>query len=38
MTETAHKTGPACAEFSDDVIESVEIVRIAPIEEPWRAA
>ena len=38
MTETAHKTGPACAEFSDDVIESVEIVRIAAIEAPCGAA
>jgi hypothetical protein len=38
MTETAHKTGPAWAEFSDDVIESVEIVRIAAIEAPWRGA
>jgi hypothetical protein len=38
MTETAYKTGPAWAEFSDDVIESVEIVRIAAIEAPWRGA
>ena len=38
MTETPHQTGPAWAEFSDDVIESVEIVRIAAIEAPWRAA
>jgi hypothetical protein len=38
MTETPHKTGPTSAEFSDAVRESVEIVRTAPIEEPWRAA
>ena len=38
MTETPHKTGPVSAEFSADVLESVEIVRAAPIEEPCRAA
>ena len=38
MTETAHKTGPALAEFYDDIIESVEIVRIAAIEAPCRGA
>jgi len=38
MTETPHKTGPEWAEFSDDVIESVEIVRIAAIEAPCGAA
>jgi hypothetical protein len=38
MTATPHKTGPACAEFSDDVRESVEIVRTAAIEELCRAA
>jgi hypothetical protein len=32
MTETPHTTGPAWAEFSDDVLESVEIVRTAAIE------
>jgi len=31
MTETPHKTGPAWAEFSDDVLESVETVRTAAI-------
>jgi hypothetical protein len=38
MTETPHKTGPAWVEFSDDVRESVEIVRTAVIEAPCRAA
>jgi hypothetical protein len=38
MTETPHKTGPARAEFSDDVRESVETVGKAVIEVPWRAA
>ena len=38
MTETPHKNGSAWAEFSDDVLESVEIVRSAAIEEPCRAA
>jgi hypothetical protein len=38
MTETAHKTGPASAEFADDVLESVGIVCTAPIEEPCRTA
>jgi hypothetical protein len=38
MTETPHKTGSACAEFSDDMRESVEIIRTAAIEEPCRAA
>jgi hypothetical protein len=38
MTETPHKTGPASAEYSDGVLESVEIVGTAPIEEPCRAA
>ena len=37
MTETPHKTGPAWAEFSDDVLESVETVRTAAIEAPCRA-
>jgi hypothetical protein len=38
MTETPHKTRTAWAEFSDDVRESVEIVRAAAIEAPCRAA
>ena len=38
MTETPHKTGSAWAEFSDDVLESVEIVRSAAIEARCRAA
>jgi hypothetical protein len=38
MTETPHKTGLAWAEFPDDVLEAVEIVRTAAIEEPCRAA
>jgi hypothetical protein len=38
MTETPHKTGPAWAEFCDDVLESVEIVCTAAIEAPCRAA
>jgi len=38
MTETPHKTGLAWAEFADDVLEAVEIVRTAAIEEPCRAA
>jgi hypothetical protein len=38
MTETPHKTGSAWVEFSDDVRESVEIVRSAAIEAPCRAA
>jgi hypothetical protein len=37
MTETRHKTGPAWAEFSDDVLESVETVSTAVIEAPCRA-
>jgi hypothetical protein len=37
MTETPRKTRPASAEFSADVLESVEVVRTAPIEEPCRA-
>ena len=32
MTETPHRTGPAWAESSADVLESVEIVRTAAIE------
>jgi hypothetical protein len=32
MTEIQHTTGPARAEFSDDVLESVETVRTAAIE------
>jgi hypothetical protein len=32
MTETPHRTGRAWAEFSDGVLESVEIVRTAAIE------
>jgi hypothetical protein len=35
--ETRHKAGPTWAEFSDDVPESVEVVRIAAIEAPCRA-
>jgi hypothetical protein len=35
--KTRHKTGPAWAEFSDDVPESVETVRTAAIEAPRRA-
>jgi hypothetical protein len=38
MTETPHKTGSPCAEFSDDMRESVEIIRTAAIEESCRAA
>jgi len=38
MTEALHKTGPAWAKFSDDVLESVETVRTAAIEAPCRAA
>jgi hypothetical protein len=38
MTETPHKTGLAWAEFADDALEAVEIVRTAAIEEPCRAA
>jgi hypothetical protein len=38
MTETPHETGPVWAEFPADVLESVEIVRIAAIGEPCRAA
>ena len=38
MTETPHKTGPAWAECSDDVLESVEIIRPAAIEAPCGAA
>ncbi len=38
MTETPHETGPAWAEFSDDVLESVETVRSAAIEVPCRVA
>jgi hypothetical protein len=36
MTETPHTTGLAWAEFSDDVLEAVEIVRTAAIEDPCR--
>ena len=32
MTETPHKTGPAWADFSDDALESVEIIRTTAIE------
>jgi len=32
MTETPHKTRPAWAKFSDDALESVEIVRTKAIE------
>jgi hypothetical protein len=32
MIGTPHKTGPAWAEFSDDALESVEIVHTAAIE------
>ena len=38
MTETPHKTGPARAEFSGDVRESVETVGTAVIEVPCRPA
>jgi hypothetical protein len=38
MTETPHKIGPASAEFSGDVVESVETVRTAAIEAVCRAA
>jgi hypothetical protein len=38
MTETPHKTGPAWAEFCDDVRESVEIICTAAIEAPCPAA
>jgi hypothetical protein len=38
MTETPHKTGPAWAEFCDDVRESAEIICTAAIEAPCRAA
>jgi hypothetical protein len=38
MTETPHKTGPAWAKFSDDALESVEIVRTAGIESPCTAS
>ena len=38
MTETPDKTGPAWAEFCDDVLESVEPVGTAAIEAPCRAA
>jgi hypothetical protein len=31
-----HKTGLAWAEFSDDVLEAVEIVPTGAIGEPWR--
>ena len=31
-----HQTGLAWAEFSDDVLEAVEIVPTAAVEEPWR--
>jgi len=34
MTATPHKTGPAWVEFSDDVLESVEMLRTAAIESP----
>ncbi len=37
MTETRHKTGPAWAKLSDDVLESVETVCTAAIEAPCRA-
>ena len=36
-TETRHKGGPAWADFSDDLLESVETVRTAAIEAPCRA-
>jgi hypothetical protein len=38
MTETPRTTGQAWAEFSDDVLASVEVVRTAAIEAPCRAA
>jgi hypothetical protein len=38
MTKTRHKTGPARAEFSDDVLESVKTVRTPATEAPCRAA
>jgi hypothetical protein len=37
MTETPRKTGPAWAEFPDDVLEPVEPVRTAAIEAPCHA-
>jgi hypothetical protein len=37
MTETPHKTGLAWAEFFDDVLEAVEMVRTAAIEALCRA-
>jgi hypothetical protein len=36
-TETRHKGGPAWADFSDDLLESVEPVRTAAIEGSCRA-
>jgi hypothetical protein len=38
MTETPDTTGPAWAELSDDVLDSVEIVPTTAFEAPWRAA
>jgi hypothetical protein len=38
MTETQHKTGPAWAEFSGDVLKSVETVSTTAIEAPCGAA
>jgi hypothetical protein len=38
MTKTRYKTGPAWAEFSDGVLESVQTVRIAAIDAPCCAA
>jgi hypothetical protein len=37
MTETQRTTEPAWAEFCDDALESVAIVRTAAIESPCRA-
>jgi len=38
MAETPQNTGSPQADSSDDLLESVEIVRTAAIETPWRAA
>ena len=38
MAETPQKAGSPQADSSDAVLESVEIVRTAAIEAPWRAA
>jgi len=38
MTETSHKTRPASAEFSDEVLESVAIFPTSASEAVCRAA